>query len=291
MLKQGDRVGIVACSNGLQYSEKDQLGKLEKVLESFGLVPEMSPYIFRRESVFGASGRQRAEALNEMVRDDGVKAVFDISGGDIANEVLDYLDFELMQKHPKPFFGYSDLTTVINAIFTKAKIPAYLYQVRCLVRDDRISQQAAFQSSLFNGKDDLFCSGWEFIRGSRMEGIVVGGNVRCFLKLAGTPYMPDFTGKLLFLESYGGGAAQMTAYLSQLKQTGAFDRIAGLLLGTFTKMETARESPTMTKLACDMAEQYDFPIAKTHDVGHADTSKCLMIGTGQSFSENGWQRL
>lgn len=66
---------------------------------------------------------------------------------------------------------------------------------------------------------------YEFIRGSKMEGMVVGGNIRCFLKLMGTKYQPDFNNKILFLESLSGDCAKMATFLSQYKQVGAFDNI------------------------------------------------------------------
>ncbi|NLI52746.1 MAG: LD-carboxypeptidase [Clostridiales bacterium] len=286
MLKQGDRVGIVACSNALGETEKDQLDELIAVLGKIGLTPELSPYLFRRRGVFGGTGAQRAGALNAMIRDDAVKAIFDVSGGDIANELLDEIDFDALAGRPKPFFGYSDLTTVLNAIYEKTRVPSYLYQVRCLVRENGRIQTAAFENSILHGKNDLFDARWSFVRGSSAEGVVVGGNIRCLLRLAGTQYLLDMRGKLLFLESYGGGAAQMTAYFSQLGQIGAFDRIKGLLLGTFTKMEESAEKPDIVELALSMTRHCDFPIAKTHDIGHANTSKCLTIGTRQSFLQS-----
>ncbi len=286
MLKQGDRVGLVACSNALGQSEAEQLQELVDTLKETGLAPMLSPYLLRRYSVFGAQAQARADALNALYSDESVKAIFDISGGDIANEILTYLDFEQIAVHSKPFFGYSDLTTVINAIYTKTGTPSFLYQLRCLVWNDGTAQRAAFKNSMMHGRNDLFDAKWEFIRGNKAEGVVVGGNIRCLLKLAGTPFMPDLNGKLLFLESYGGGAAQMTAFLSQLLQMGAFEKISGLLLGTFTKMEEANETPDMTELICDVTKNYDFPIAKTHDIGHASSSKCMIIGTKQTFTQS-----
>lgn len=114
--------------------------------------------------------------------------------------------------------------------------------------------------------------------------MVIGGNIRCFLKLAGTKYMPDFTNKILFLESYGGGTAQMTTYLCQLKQMGIFKKISGLLLGTFTRMEENNESPSIEELVFNFIDNQSLPIAKTRDVGHGNTSKCLIIGKKYSFS-------
>lgn len=283
MLKPGDQVGIVACSNGLSPDERDQISELISVLAEFGLKPVLSPYIFAEHSVFSGTGKQRADALNAFYENDAIKAIFDVSGGDLANELLDKIDFGRIERRPKPFFGYSDLTSIIDAIYAKTGIPSYLYQVRCLVWDHKTQQAADFTNSLFNGKDDLFTINWDFVRGSRVEGTVIGGNIRCLLKLAGTQYMPDFKGKVLFLESYSGGAARMTACLNQLKQLNVFDDINGLLLGTFTRMEEEGEKPDMLELVMEITREYDFPIARTEDVGHRSTSKCLVIGKGCSI--------
>ena len=75
------------------------------------------------------------------------RAIFDVSGGDIANEVLPYLDFDTIRKANKPYFGYSDLTTVINSLYTKAGVSSYLYQVRFLVGKYAGMQQTAFYNS------------------------------------------------------------------------------------------------------------------------------------------------
>ncbi len=285
MLKRGDRVGIVACSNALPLKDKDEISQLVNVLSGFGLIPVLSPYIFAENSVFSGSGKQRADALNSFYENDSIKAIFDVSGGDLANELLDKIDFDLVQRKPKPFFGYSDLTTIIDALYTKTQMQSYLYQVRCLVWEDKLQQTANFENSLFYGKDDLYQIHWDFIRGSHMEGIVVGGNIRCLLKLSGTGFMPDFQDKILFLESYSGGAARMMSYLNQIKQLGVFDKISGLLLGTFTRMEEKQEHPDIVELVTRVADGWNFPIAKTEDVGHRNTSKCLIIGKAYAIKK------
>ncbi len=286
MLKVGDRVGIAACSNGLGETEKVQLEELKAALEKMGLVPACGSCLFRQSSAFSGTGRQRADVINAFYRDNDIKAIFDISGGDIANEVLGDLDYGIILANPKPFFGYSDLTTVLNAIYAKTGNTSYLYQALCLVRGEKESQISAFRNSLLHGEDDLFRVKWDFLRGSAINGTVAGGNIRCFLKLAGTPYLPDLRGKVLFLESYGGGAAQMAAYLSQLKQMSVFDAIAGLLLGTFTKMDESGEKPGAEELVLSAAADYRFPIARTKDIGHGNTSRCLIIGKRYSISDD-----
>lgn len=278
LLQKGDKVGIVACSNSQSLLNKERINELLKTLKSMDLNPICSDYIYAKNSVFNGSAKEKGESFMSLYRNIEIKAIFDISGGDLANEVLPYLDYEFISKNPKPVFGYSDVTTVLNAINSQASIPTYLYQIRNLIYDFKEMQQTNFENSVFNDKNDLFNFSYNFIQGEKIEGIVVGGNIRCLLKLAGTKYMPDFTGKVLFLESMGGEAALMSAFLNQLKQLGVFDKINGLILGTFSKMQENNISPSITELALSIIDTPTLPIAKTEEIGHSSNSKSIIIG-------------
>ena len=278
ILKNGDTIGIVACSNGQPLTNKNKIESLLLQLKNLNLNPICSEYIYEVNSPFNGSAKDKGKAFMNLYKNDEVKAIFDISGGDLANEVLDYLDYNYIAQNPKPVFGYSDLTTVLNAIYAKTNNSVYLYQVRNLIYSDSENQKANFINSLFNDKDDLFNFSYKFIQGKSIEGIVIGGNIRCLLKLAGTKYMPDFTDKVLFLESMGGEAGLMSAFLNQLKQMGAFDKIRGLLLGTFSKMQENNISPTIEELIIKTIDNPNLPVAKTEEIGHGATSKCIIIG-------------
>jgi len=110
-----------------------------------------------------------------------------------------------------------------------------------------------------------------------MQGVVVGGNIRCFLKLAGTEYMPDLTDKILLLESYSGTNAKMETYLCQLQQLGAFEKCVGILLGTFTEMDEKECVPSIVELMQKMVGK-NMPIAVTKDIGHGTDAKAIVIG-------------
>ena len=278
MLLKGDKIGIVACSNAQLLSNKEKINELEKVLKDIGLNPIFSKFIYEKYSVFSGSGKERGEALMNFYLDKDIKAIFDISGGDLANEVLDYLDFEIIKNNPKAFFGYSDLTTIINAIYSKTGNVSYLYQLRNLIYSFKDIQKERFINSILLGKDDLFNIKYEFLQGNKMSGVVVGGNIRCFLKLSGTPYMPNLENKILLLESYGGEVALMTTYLTQLKQMGAFKKIKGIILGTFTKMEENKVKPNIEEIVLKIVNDKNLPIIKTNEIGHGMDSKCMIIG-------------
>lgn len=276
-MQKGDKVGIVCCSNGQKNSYRDKIALLRDTLENIGLVPVFSDYIYEKDDVFSGSAKERAKALMDVYKDDSIKAIYDISGGDVANAILPYLDFEVIKKSDKEFWGYSDLTTIVNAMYAKTGKASVLYQVRNLIYADKEKQISNFEKSVFSGSNDLFRFEYDFVQGEKMQGIVVGGNIRCFLKLAGTEYMPDFTDKILFLESLSGTVAKMETYLAQFSQIGAFDKVAGILLGTFTEMAEADCKPDIITLLREYVGK-DMPIAVTGEIGHGVDSKALMIG-------------
>lgn len=276
-MENGTKIGIVCCSNGQKKEYTEKIKCLESRLLSIGLIPVFSDYIYETENVFSGTAKERAQALMNFYKDEEIKGIFDISGGDVANGILPYLDYEVIADSEKTFWGYSDLTTVINAIYAKTGKASVLYQIRNLVYGYGKQQTTDFKRTVKENKDDLFRIDYRFIQQQEMHGIVVGGNIRCFLKLAGTEFMPDLQDKILLLESYNGTVAHMETYLCQLAQLGAFDKAAGILLGTFTKMEAEKCQPDMTAIIKKFAGK-DLPIAVTRDIGHGTNAKGIWIG-------------
>lgn len=277
-LIKDNQVAIVALSNALTVKMKPIIDDLCEVFASMGLRCVLSKYLYQKESVRGASAKNRARELESFYAQDEIKTVFDVSGGDIANEVLCELDFSKIKENPKALWGYSDLTTVINAFYKMGEISTCLYQARNLVGEFRGVQQKQFEASVLREEESLFEFEYEFLQGGQMEGIVIGGNIRCFLKLAGTEFMPDFEEKILFLESRSGGVAQMITFLSQYKQLGAFKKINGILLGSFTEMDSKQLAPTIEELILEFVDNPNLPIARTKQVGHGQDSKAIQIG-------------
>ena len=275
MLDINNKVALVVCSNGKAQEDKIKLDKLEEALKSLGLVPIYSNYLYKDEFGRSASAKVRAQEVMKFFRDESIKAIFDISGGDLSNEILDYLDYDIIKKNIKPFFGYSDLSVVLNAITAKTGEPTYLYQVLKIISNKDIRNR--FEKTVLYNEPDLVNISWEFFQGEEISGIVAGGNIRCFLKLAGTQYFPDLENRVLFLEGLGTTVESLITHLTQLKQMGAFDKIAGLLLGTFTNLEKTYDKYYIYRIVQDFIAK-DLPVAKTSEVGHDITSKMITIG-------------
>ena len=127
------KIGISACSNGHLPEWQDQITELEQVFDNMNIETALSLHIMRTIDEYSGTDKERAEDLMKFYKEDEIDAIYDISGGDLANGVLKYLDYDTITKTDKTFWGYSDLTTVINAIYTMTGKPGVLYQIKNII--------------------------------------------------------------------------------------------------------------------------------------------------------------
>lgn len=310
------KIGLVSCSNALSSGKRSGIDSLTRLLEENGIEVLVSPFLYERQGVGagdglgcyqdvrGGSARERARVLMQYFQEPEMDYIFDVSGGDIANEILPWLDFSGIRESRTVFAGYSDLTTILNAIYAKMGKAGILYQVRHLAAEENLQVREMLMDELFvkdaAGREEPWKPGvkYHFIRrslamqdfvpdsapaqGSSMQGVLVGGNIRCLLKLAGTEYFPDMRDKILLLEAMSGDVAKMITYLSQLDQLGVFRQIRGVLLGTFTQMERENLRPSIEELILEYLPS-DLPVAKTFEVGHGIDAKPIWIGREYRF--------
>jgi muramoyltetrapeptide carboxypeptidase len=278
ILKINDTIALIACSNGLDKNTTTKINELINILNSLNLNVVLSNSLYKDENNNSYSYEIRAKELMNFYKDNTINAIFDLSGGDLCNEILDFLDYEFISTCNKPFFGYSDLSVILNALLTKSNTINYNYQLRNLIREDSENQIINFKNSVLEGTNDLFNFSYKWLQGKSMMGEVVGGNIRCFLKLAGTKFIPSFNGKILFLEALSGDINKISTFLTQYKQIGAFTNINGILLGSFTELEKDFSEEEVINIILRKINNPNIPIAKTNELGHGSNSKCIAIG-------------
>ena len=280
------KAALCACSDPLSEVRRPQIEQLVNMLEARGLTVTASPYLFGCAEP--DQGKSKAAVLSGFFADPEMEFVFDVSGGDLANTVLRHLsggdlantvlrhlDYSAIRNSRAHFYGFSDLTTVINAIYTRTGREAVNYQVRNIAALDEAEQyfdRAVLQHRI--SENDLEA---EMLRGDSIRGRVIGGNLRCMLKLAGTQFWPDMRGKVLLLESLGGGVSQMTTMIEQYMELGAAEMISGVLLGTFTNMDREGLKPSIEEIVL-RAFQREIPVARTRFVGHGSDARAIVIG-------------
>ncbi len=268
---------LVCCSDARCSNEREQIDLLCNSLEQIGIHSHKGEYLFAASEYRAFDPIKKASELMCFYDNTSIDMIFDISGGNLSNQILPYIDYKRISMSDKMFWGYSDLTALINAIYTKTQKPSVLYQIRNIIGADSAVQTQRVKE-YFNGNNAaLFDWSYEWINGTSMRGVAVGGNIRCFLKLAGTPYFPDMKNKILVLESYSGDALLMSSFLAQLEQLGVFQQINGILLGTFTHLDSMSSQPDMTQLVMQ-ATKGTLPLAKTYEIGHHSDAKAIVIG-------------
>lgn len=266
------QLAFSGCSNPVDWCA-DKLAALVTVFEDAGhrvdlrMVDRFAGHELRAGGrVWRIEPRARAELVNELFADDAVDAIFDITGGDLSNEVLGRLDWELISAHPKPFAGYSDLSTIVNAIPAMTGHQATLWNP---------------WTALERGAHDVV----NILGGGRIMPTtdrplparpILGGNVRCLAKLGGTPWWPRPThGYFVLLEGLGSTLETVATYTVQLRHLGLFDRAEGVILGQFTDIDEAGQRAEVTAVAADIS---GLDIWHAPQIGHAPDSAPVTIG-------------
>jgi muramoyltetrapeptide carboxypeptidase len=100
--------------------------------------------------------------------------------------------------------------------------------------------------------------------------------------LIGTSSDIKTKGRILFLEDTGELLYKIDRMLYQLKRSGKFDKLAGLIIGGFTDMsDTERPfGKTVYEIIQDIVKEYDYPVCYNFPVSHAKENYALKVGAG-----------
>lgn len=275
-LKLNDKIALVACSNQLSISSKYKIKEIIKIFNSFNIEVLVSKNIFKTNIQY-SSGEMRGKELNKFFKDDSIKYIFDISGGDLCNETLPYLDFNCIKNSKAIYFGYSDLSVLLNSIYKKTNKVSYYYNLKNITNENAFKD--FYNTFIVNDSNSLFnISNYTFIEGNSLNGIVIGGNIRCTLKLAGTEYFPDFKNSVLFLESYSGDLTKIRTFLAQYKLMNIFSNINGIILGQFTELSMKNQYNELINIMKKICNENNISLVVTQSIGHSNDSKGIAIG-------------
>jgi muramoyltetrapeptide carboxypeptidase len=97
----------------------------------------------------------------------------------------------------------------------------------------------------------------------------------------GTPYQPDFSGKILLIEDVGIEPYLVEGMFSQLHVAGVLDNLAGLVIGNFTEC-TAKHFDSKGITTEDVVDLWckrmKVPCIKNFPYGHIENRYVLPIG-------------
>ena len=289
-LKKGDTIGVIAPSNYIEKDDLEYINASIALMEASGFKVKFGKYVFEDTLGYGTSPEKRAADINWAFTDGEVKAIMCVKGGEDSNTTLDYIDYEMIKKHPKIICGFSDNTSILNAIHEKTGLVTYHGPTfKSLTSWETGYAYKQFIKTFAENTESLIMGEPEdeytTIQAGQVTGELVGGNLSLFTKLVCGKYAVNVQDKILFLEELGFEAApeMVNSNIYYLKQNGVFDRIVGLWIGNY-------EHPSkigLEKIIINaIGDEYKFPIIKSDNFGHIDKKIIIPIGTKAEINTN-----
>lgn len=296
---------ILVCtlsrSLGMICEENIELAKTK--LEQIGYNVEFSKNSNCTDSFISTSIKRRIMDFHDALRNNNIDIILSVLGGYNCNQLLNYIDYDLIKKNPKIICGYSDITVILNAIYAKTGIITYLGPTfhsfamkKGLEQTINYFEKAINHKSYYLKDPDFYSSdkwyddqdnrkfiknkGCIVINEGRAEGTIIGGNLCSFNLLQGTPFMPSLRDKILFIEEDALVGKEFPyefdRNLVSLIQQKDFDKVKGIVIGrsqTQTGMNLTKWKKILNK-----KELKNIPIIINANFGHTTPNATIPIG-------------
>lgn len=288
-LNPGDTVALVSPSSATDEPFNFELAR--ETLEALGFRVKPGAHLRARRGSLAGTDAERAADLNTAFADPEVKAVICMRGGSGAARLLPLLDYAAIARQPKVLLGYSDITALHCALHARTGLVTFhgpvaasswnrfnVDQFRRLFFERELMQyrNASDRGDELVPRDNRTVT----LRGGKARGELVGGNLTVLTALAGSPYLPDFAGKILFLEDVGEAPYRIDRMFSTLRLMGALDRLAGVIFGQCTDCEPGPGygSLTLAQILDDYLVPLDIPAYRGAMIGHVREQFIVPIG-------------
>lgn len=276
-LNKGDTIGIIAPSS---HIEPDVLDMGVSALRDYGLKVFVHPQTLARDQQSAGTAVEKAAALHQVFLDPEIKAIIGAGGGNRAAHLLEHIDFDLIRANPKIYMGFSDSTALLSAIAHKSGLTTFHGpMIKSLSKT--LPPCLDFTFSLLSGKTpDYPLQRAETLQAGKAQGRLYGGTLSVLCSLIGTPYMPDLTGAILFLEDINEELSRIDRMLWQLRQAVPFSQLSGLIFGEFINpLDTGRPYGfTLTDIVKEHISGLEIPVVMNAPFGHGNLMYTLPVG-------------
>ena len=305
-LSFGDEVRVVALARSLKLISKNVCSIANERFKRLGLKLSFGKHVNEFDDFYSTSIESRIEDLHNAFKDSNVKAIITVIGGFNSNQLLEFIDWNLVKSNPKIFCGFSDTTVLNNAILAKTGLVSYYgphYStfgqkryfdytlenfIKAMMKDN---QYEILPSNMWS--DDLWFKnqdsrkliknrGFFAINEGECEGTIIGGNLTALASLKGTEYFPNIKNTVLFIEDDEEILPQhFDRLLCSLIQIPQFEEIKGIVIGRLqnaSKMSLEK----LEKIIKTKQQLSKIPVVVNVDFGHTDPKTTFPIG-GQVY--------
>lgn len=280
LLKRNAHIGIVAPSKA---RTKEQLNQGLKTLTDMGFTYTLGESCTSKSFLnLSGSDEVRANDINKMFSDPLVDGIICLGGGYGTPRIVDLLDYEMIQKNPKPFVGYSDITLLLNAITEKCGFITYhgpMVSGDFSYAYNDVSMKSFFDT-VFDDKHVVINSLNEYdvdvINEGISEGMLVGGNLSLLNVLAQSEYCFDPVEKVLLIEEVHEENYRIDRMMQGLRLKGLFEGLNGVIIGGMTNEKTPQDG--IKEVLIDFFQDKDYPVIFNLPIGHVNPRFTVPIG-------------
>lgn len=277
-LKNGDCIGIT-CPAGFMAAEKAQT--CIKTLQSWGFDVMVGKTLgSKSKNYFSGTDEKRRDELQAMLDDENINAVLCGRGGYGVGRIIDQLDFTKFKKNPKWVIGFSDITILHAHLFTKLKTASLHAPMAAAFNEGENEFIQSLHNAIKGKKAKYNCAAHPFNKPGNASAELVGGNLSLLAHVTGTPSDINTKNKILFLEDIGEQIYSIDRMFYQLKRSGKFENLAGLIIGGFTDMKDTERpfGKTVYEIIKEITASYDYPVCFGFPVSHEKENYALKIG-------------
>ena len=271
-------IGIVAPSSPVPDGLVDQS---ITYFENLGFKVKTGTHLNKNELFAAGTDEERASDIMDFIKDPEVSVIITTNGGACSIRTLPLLDYGMITQNPKLIVGYSDATALQLGIYAKTGALS-LTSFNCSDITNGTVAENTWTSFLHClNKESYSVNGGETVCHGTVTAPIIGGNLTCLLNLMGTPYQPDFSGKILLIEDVGIEPYLVEGMFSQLYVAGILDNVAGIVIGRFTEC-TAKHFDSKDVTTEDVIDfwckRIKVPCIKNFPYGHIENRYVLPLG-------------
>ena len=275
-LRQGGVIGICSPSHIAHYW--DYQNTINSI-RSKGFQVRESDNLYKNTYGYSATPQERAADFNQLISDPEVELVL-FGGGEGANELLPYIDFENIKRNPKRICSYSDGTFLLNPIWAKTGLETYYgFAPHNFINMTDYDAKHFWEHMVYDCMHEhVPNSEWKVQTYGVAEGVLIGGYARNFALILGSKYLPlDYNENyILFVEDHEsfGGVDYVSAMLTHIEQDKIMERVAGLIFGNYS----GNEHPELLWRLKRLGEKHQIPVVYCDDFGHGWNHAIFPIG-------------
>jgi muramoyltetrapeptide carboxypeptidase len=272
-LGSGARIGIVAPAGPF---DDDTFGRGIRMLEEMGFKVVVPPELLDPRGYLAGSDKRRARFVNQLFADKSIDAIVCARGGYGSIRILQLLDYETIVRNPKVFVGFSDITVLLNVLLDRCGLATFHGPVVTSLADaSEATRNALVQAISSDARIEIRLPEGTAVKPGLGTGPVCGGNLTILCHLVGTPYMPEFSGRILLLEDRAEAPYRIDRMLVHMKLAGCFEDLAGIVLGSF---EDCGSMDTILSIVSDVFAPHSIPILAGLDAGHGKNNLTIPLG-------------